>query len=101
MRFGARGGNQFDGASIETGEYRSAKPSSFERDDTIGEISAGFEDCESRIDSWPVELNISATGQISDRSGDVPSAATVPTQQHPDEFTQHRQWHNDEFGALQ
>ena len=78
MCFGARRGNQFDGAAIETGEYRSAEPSSFEGDDTIGEISACFEDCEPRINRWPVEPNIGAVGQISDRSGYVTSAATVP-----------------------
>src|SRR6266576_1723196 len=101
MCFGAHCGNQFDGASIETGEYRSAEPASFEGDHAIREISACFEDCEPSLDRWPVELHIGAVSKISDRCGDLADAAAIAAQQHPDKFTQHRKRHRDKFRAHQ
>src|SRR5437660_12898572 len=84
MCFGARCGNQFDGAAIETGEYRSAEPASFEGDHAIREISACFEDCEPSLDRWPVELHIGAVSKISYRCGDLADAAAIAAQEQRD-----------------
>ena len=58
-------------------------------------------DREPCIDRWPVKVDIGAVSQISDRCGDLTDAAAIAPQQHPDELTQHRQRHRDDFGTRQ